>query len=241
MTERRLLFRVPKSRSLSDPEKDYWKRVRNLSISLLNELKENKLLKDESEWESNEIRQMTMTIDVFNEHMRTSRALTRAFTSKNSEITKCLTSLDVGFHEKSVAVMWFDDMVSVFTASSEMLKNHFLFLLKMDGTVFKPKMTLGNIFGESQPIVTKCPRNGPPFAAEVKIDLRNALSHGLYWYSGDRDGNLENLCYADQLGGEEKHISVKGIAGTLGKQNLLTACFVDEFALLARSGYFSYN
>jgi hypothetical protein len=99
-------------------------------------------------------------------------------------------------------------------------------------------MTLGELFGQSQPIVTNCPSNGPNFAAEIKIDLRNAFSHGLYWWSRDKAGKLEFLWYAKKLGDSDFHVPVLDLNDIWAKQNLLTTCFVETIGNLATSGYF---
>jgi hypothetical protein len=108
--------------------------IRNLTISLINELKAAHFLKNEAEWDANARHQLTEITARFNGHMETATALTTAFRSKNAEITKSLCDLGVGFRDDNVATIWFNDMIAVFVENSEMLKSYFLFLLKMNGT-----------------------------------------------------------------------------------------------------------
>ncbi|MGD0175692.1 MAG: hypothetical protein ABSC50_02575 [Candidatus Bathyarchaeia archaeon] len=225
-------------RELSEPEKRYWSYVSGLTIGLLTELKDAGLLNNEREWDLNTVLQLDRMTGRFNGHMETAKALTEAVRSKSREITECLKNLDVGFNESNVGEIWFNDMVSVFTESSEMLKSYFLLILRTDGTNFRTKMTLGDLFRGPQSIAIRCPRNGPKFAAEINIDLRNAFSHGVYWWVRGGDGNLWYLGYAKKLGDKELRVPIHKINDAIAKQNTLTACFVETLGIEAKSGYF---
>ena len=227
--------------TLTSPTKEeqaYELKIKSLTNDLLHELDSRGFLKKESEWDKAAFGQMIEITKRFNGHMETAAALTKAFESKNAEISKALIDLGVGFRSDNVATSWLYDVLSTFVENSEMLKNQFLLVLRMDGKIFRPRMMLGQLFGVQGAVVVNCTTNGPKFAAEINIDLRNAFSHGLYWLTRDSAGNLCDLVYTKELGENETHLPVGKISEVVGKQNILTCCVSDVLSDWATRGRF---
>ncbi len=217
---------------LTPEEKEYWTRIETVIASLLDELKAGGWLRKETEWDKTAFGQLLKITNRFNGHMATATALSFAFETKRKEITKSLVELGVGFTAQNVATTWVYDVFGVFTETTELLKNYFLVLLRMDGKVFKSDMTLGWL---ARSIKQECPINGSKFVNEINIDLRNAFSHGLYWFDKDGSGN-DVLCYTDELGTNPHTITQ--IIDVVKKQHLLSTCFTELLGEKATKDYF---
>lgn len=219
---------------LTTEEITYWKEIEVITGGLLDELKSNKLLKNEKEWGIDSLSQLGEMSRLFNAHMDTATALSAAFESKRVAITSSLIDLGVGFTSLNVTTIWVYDVLGVFVENTELLKNHFLLLLRMDGKTFKSDMTLGWL---TRSLEDTCPEYGHRFNAEIKVDLRNSLSHGLYWFRKDPSGN-DSLCYVKELGSNPKEIPGSQIREIVKQSNLLTICFVELIGVRATNGYF---
>jgi len=118
----------------------YWKEIEAIEGGLLDELRIKNWVKKEKEWGIDSVTQLSKMVSVFNTHMETATALTAAFESKRADITSSLVNLGVGFTPQNVTAIWVYDVLAVFVENTELLKNNFLFLLRMDGKTFKPDM-----------------------------------------------------------------------------------------------------
>jgi hypothetical protein len=220
--------------NLTKEEVKYWKETEIVASGLLDELNNGKWLKMETEWGTVPISQLFEMTRLFNAHMETATALSIAFESKRLAITAALVNLGVGFTPQNVTTISVYDILGVFVENTELLKNYFLILLRMDGKTFKPDMTLGWLTRSLEDV---CPTYGHKFVKEIEVDLRNSLSYGLYWFRKDVSGN-DVLCYIEEFGLTPKDIPASEIRDFVRKANLLTGSFVELIGNRATGGYF---
>jgi len=85
-----------------------------------------------------------------------------------------------GLREEGVVYLFLSESIDVFIRNTELFKNVFIFTLK---TCFfsRPRMTLGQFL---QRLKEVSGTKGKMVAKEIDVNLRNALSHGLFWTDG---------------------------------------------------------
>jgi len=217
--------------NLNPTEQAYWSKIETLTNNLLKELDRGGWLKTKTQLASptthKALGQMLDIAPRFNGHMITAKALTDAFQQQNTnqQITTYLVGLGVGFTVDNVANTWIYDVFSVFIESTEMLKNHLLVILRTDRRWlhkkrFKTRMTLGQLFEGLERV---SPTFGAAFSSEVKVKLRNAFAHQLYWMKREPDNSI-TFYYLEELGGTEIPTTLTDIMTTIAKQTMLTYC-----------------
>ena len=90
-----------------------------------------------------------------------------------------------GFHEDGVAYLFLSESIATVVRSAEFFRNCFLYVLKttkrrsVNG--FWSNMTLGSLLKQLDKVTQKKSRS---LTEKIDIQLRNALTHGLFWLEG---------------------------------------------------------
>ena len=126
-----------------------------------------------------------------------------------------------GLHEEGVVYLFLSESIDVFIRNTELLKNVFIFTLQ---TCFfsRPRMTLGQFLKRLKEVSgTK----GKIFAKEIDVNLRNALSHGLFCTDGVDVVYCEDVTLKSQ-----KRIRLDNLWNKARKQSIITQCLISFIA-----------
>lgn len=143
----------------------------------------------------------------------TERGKSKKFVEHNQE--------EFGWHEEGVAYLFLSESVDVFIRNTELFKNVFIFTLR---TCFfsRPRMTLGQFLRRLREV---CGKKGRKMDEEIDVNLRNALSHGLFW-TEDAD-----IVYCDDVTlTRQTRIRLDNLWNKAKKQSIVTQCLISFVA-----------
>lgn len=124
-----------------------------------------------------------------------------------------------GLYDKGLAYLFLSESISAFQRNVELFKNCFLFTLKVRRG-FKAKMTLGQFLCK---LVDVTGTKGEAIAREIDVNLRNGLTHGLFWM--DR---VELVYYEDITLKKQSRIGLDNLWMKARNQSLVTQCLIKS-------------
>jgi len=131
-----------------------------------------------------------------------------------------------GFYEDGLAYLFLSESIATVLRTAELFKNSFLFVLKTaknrSKDAFWSNMTLGQLLGQLDKITQG---KTQLFAQWIDINLRNALTHGLFWL----EGTVLVYC-SDITLREQKRIIVSDLWIRARKQSVVTQCLISFIA-----------
>jgi len=122
---------------------------------------------------------------------------------------------EFGFTEEDVAYLLFSEMIFIFLTSIELFRVALLFAMKMDvDKDINEQTTLGTLFWKFKNFsIDKLDL----IQSEIDIELRNSLSHGLYWIEKNAD-----IHYYTDITFQEKLLRGSDLYSKMRKQSIIT-------------------
>lgn len=135
-----------------------------------------------------------------------------------------------GLDEKILPYLFAQLAISTFLTNAEQFKNVLLSLL-VKGDDLRDNMTLGQLLHALSDLT----KDGKSLSAEIDLELRNALTHGLFWFEA---GGM--LTYATDISfATIKQISFKDFILAAKKHNIIFQCFLRFIADKHKEGFFT--
>lgn len=122
---------------------------------------------------------------------------------------------EFGFTEEDVGYLLFSEMIFILIASIELFRIALLFTMKMDvDEDINPQTTLGTLFWKFKNLSID---KAGLIESEIDIELRNSLSHGLYWID-----NRADIHYYVDITFQEKFLKGSDLYSKMRKQSMVT-------------------
>lgn len=219
---------------MTKKEQAIWKKMYNIYGSIFTELKSKGLIR--TTFTPNE-RNMLKVIEDANKFFAPYNALVNLY-NRDSKFAMEDFYKDVqkyGLDNKILPYLFMQLAISTFLINAEQFKNTLLSLLvkrKISKEVkIHNKMTLGQLLNAIE-IVAK---NGKSLKSQIDLELRNALTHGLFWFEA---GGM--LTYAtDNSFATIKQISLKDLILKTKDHNIIFQCFLRFIADRHKEGFFT--
>jgi len=166
-------------------------------------------------------------------------AINRAIRDKNlrEKLESFLLSLDIGFEPGDLNDMWGYLYFGAYVEDTELMRKNLLIVLRSKGRVhFRQRMTLGQLI---QAIRENCPKHGAAFADSIDVPLRNAIAHGLYWFS--QYFSRYYIEYCKELGATPRPEGFYDLLIRMRKYNILNACLNATLLEKFKAGWFNFG
>jgi hypothetical protein len=137
--------------------------------------------------------------------------------------------------EEEAVILLFSDMIFVFLQNIEEFRYMLLHILKLPITIkddrkIDEKTTLNQLLKRLSKLGIK---NAPELSKVIEADLRNGLSHGLFWFEKkDKDCSETHLYYSKdtQFGEVSGPIGISELFLKTRAQSLITNCLLNIIA-----------
>jgi len=219
---------------LTREELEYWNNMEATANGLLDELDVKGFIKKESEFDHAAFAQLRNITGRVEGRFVTSNALNILFERRSKDFSDFLVKQNVGFADDNVGNIWLYDNLGSFIDTTELFRYYLLIILRPKAPFDQDFMTLGKLI---HAIADECPSFGLKFKAQVDVDLRNALAHGLFWMEKQASGVFD-FVYSKELGGTPIRKPMSEVTERIRKHNLLGGCFVEVLGRKATSGWF---
>lgn len=148
------------------------------------------------------------------------------YTDKKTRKKFLELSKSYGLTEENLRYAYFSEMIFVFLQNIEAFRVFFLFIIKPNKDKYlNQKTALGRLLRR----LRKLGIDKSDTLIDVDYELRNALSHGLFWLDAKKDSNDHKPClkYATDLSFKQiNKITIADLHSKMRKQAIYTVCLI---------------